>query len=67
MKRAEIVGAGKPLDIVTKEIPDPPPSGLILKTSYAGVCHSDLHFLKDEKDLGMFLLLYTSKFSTTTK
>jgi len=52
MKRAEIVNAGQPLAVVTREVVDTPVKGLLLKTSYAGVCHTDVHFLRDEKDLG---------------
>lgn len=52
MQCAEIVGAGQPLQIVTRDFPETPPDGVLLKTHYAGVCHSDIHFLDDELELG---------------
>ena len=48
MQRAEIVDAGKDLKIVELDIPQPPPNGARIRTAYAGVCHSDVHFLEDE-------------------
>ena len=52
MKRAEAIGPAQPLSLVTREIPAAPPGGCLLKTLYAGVCHSDLHMIKDVYDLG---------------
>ena len=51
MQRAEIVDAGKDLKLVTQEIPKPPPKGARIRTAFAGVCHSDLHFLDDTPTL----------------
>ena len=52
MKRAELVGADQPLKVVTREVSAPPPGGCLVKTVYAGVCHSDLHMIRDASDLG---------------
>ena len=52
MLRAEIVDAGKDLKLVELDIPQPPPNGARIKTSYAGVCHSDVHYWEDEMVLG---------------
>ncbi len=52
MLRAETVDAGKPLKLVTRSLPAPPPRGALIKTAYAGVCHSDLHYLEDEVPAG---------------
>ena len=52
MQCAQITGPGQPLEIGTKDLPEIPPDGLLLKTQYAGVCHSDIHFLDDELDIG---------------
>ena len=48
MHRAEIVDVGKDLRLVELNIPQPPPNGARIRTAFAGVCHSDLHFLEDE-------------------
>ena len=34
------------------EIPSAPPGGALIQTSYAGVCHSDLHVQDGVIDLG---------------
>ncbi len=52
MKRAEMTGVNKPLEIVTRDIPTPPEDGCIVRTTYAGVCHSDIHLLEDKFELG---------------
>ena len=52
MQCAEITDAGCPLVLVTKEIPRAPNRGFLLKTLYAGICHSDIHFIEDETNLG---------------
>ena len=51
MKRAEIVDASLPLRIVNAGIPGPPKKGARLKTTQAGVCHSDLHIITDEAEI----------------
>jgi len=50
--RAEIIGKGEPLHLVTSSVPVPPPGMVRIKTAYAGVCHSDLHIVNN--DLGHF-------------
>ena len=52
MKRAELTGVNKPLEIVTCDIPTPPEDGCIVRTTYAGVCHSDIHLMEDKFGLG---------------
>ena len=52
MRCAEIVSPGAPLALKSKPLPKPPSGGAIVKTSYAGVCHSDLHLLAGFIDLG---------------
>ena len=52
MKRAELVGANQPLEIVTRDIPIPPEEGCLVKTTFSGICHSDLHLIEDKFDLG---------------
>ena len=49
MYRAEIVDVGKELKLVELDIPQPPPNGARIRTAFAGVCHSDLHFLQDKQ------------------
>ena len=51
MKRAEIVDASLPLRIVNADIPGTPEKGARLKTTHAGVCHSDLHIISDEAEI----------------
>ena len=51
MKKAEIVDASTPLRIVTVDIPETPKNGCRLKTTFAGVCHSDLHIITDEAEI----------------
>ncbi len=48
MQQAKIVGPGQPLKVVELPIPGPPVKGARLKTTYSGICHSDLHVIKDE-------------------
>ena len=48
MKRAETVEVGRPLRLVTRDVPAPPARGARIRTAFAGVCHSDLHQLADK-------------------
>ena len=48
MHRAEIVDVDRDLKLVERNIPQPPPNGARIRTAFAGVCHSDLHFLDDK-------------------
>merc|ERR550534_146714 len=43
MRRAAIVGEQAPLLIDEAPIPDTPPKGIVIKTKFSGVCHSDLN------------------------
>ena len=52
MRCAVIVDSGQPLDVTTRPRPVAPEEGCLLRTLYAGVCHSDLHFLEDELVVG---------------
>ena len=52
MRYARIDGAGKPLVLKTGPIPATPDQGLIVRTQYAGICHSDIHFIQDETPVG---------------
>ena len=56
VRRAEIVEAGKPLRLKTIPMPQLPPHMIRIKVAYAGICHSDLHFLEEasavEQELG---------------
>lgn len=52
MRRWSVVENNAPLQAI--EYPDPEPQGseIVLEVSHCGVCHSDLHFVKGEFDLG---------------
>ena len=52
MRCAVIVDSGQPLDVTTQPRPVAPEEGCLLRTLYAGVCHSDLHFLEDNLVVG---------------
>jgi alcohol dehydrogenase, propanol-preferring len=52
MRRWSVVENGKPLQAITMPDPVPQNSEILLEVSHCGVCHSDLHFLKGEFDLG---------------
>lgn len=46
MKAAVFREVGKPLEIEDVEISKPGPREVLIRTSAAGVCHSDLHFIE---------------------
>ncbi|XP_013407516.1 uncharacterized protein LOC106171625 [Lingula anatina] len=52
MRRAEIQVPSQPLGLVDLPVPEPPSEGLVVKTTYAGVCHTDVHLWDDEMGLG---------------
>ena len=52
MERAEITGAGEPLAVKKYPMPSAPAKGLLLKTLYSGICHTDLHLIHDQVPLG---------------
>jgi len=54
MQRAVIRGAGLPLEIVpvTAASLPVPRLGAVIEIHCAGVCHSDIHFIDDETDMG---------------
>ncbi len=45
MERIEVANRNGDLQLVVKDIPSPPARGCIIKTVYAGICHSDVHML----------------------
>ena len=45
MRRAEITGRDAPLRVVDAACHKAPSEGVLVRTSYAGLCHTDLHFL----------------------
>ncbi len=46
MRAAVFHEAQQPMTIETLEIAKPGPHEVLLNTAYAGLCHSDLHFLE---------------------
>ncbi|XP_013380866.1 alcohol dehydrogenase 2-like [Lingula anatina] len=44
MKRAVVFESSKPLRLTDYAIPTPPSNGAVVKITYSGVCHSDIHF-----------------------
>jgi alcohol dehydrogenase/propanol-preferring alcohol dehydrogenase len=52
MKLWSVIENDKPLECIEK--PDPVPSGkqILMEVTHCGVCHSDLHFVHGEFDLG---------------
>ncbi|XP_035674355.1 alcohol dehydrogenase-like [Branchiostoma floridae] len=43
-----LVEYGKPFQLMKEEVPAAPKGGAVVKTEYAGVCHSDLHSLEGD-------------------
>nr|XP_039255010.1 alcohol dehydrogenase-like [Styela clava] len=53
MKRLEIPKPKDPMVVRTFDtIPSPPEGGVVIKTAFCGICHSDLHFVDDEWIIG---------------
>lgn len=52
MERWAIVESGKPLAHLTGETPQPKGAEVVVAVSHCGVCHSDLHLMKGEYNLG---------------
>jgi S-(hydroxymethyl)glutathione dehydrogenase/alcohol dehydrogenase len=46
MRAAVLHEVGKPLSVETVKINKPGPREVLIKTSFAGLCHSDLHFME---------------------
>jgi 5-exo-hydroxycamphor dehydrogenase len=42
------VGAGRPLECRTGAVPDPPPGGVLVRTTIGGVCGTDAHRLRGD-------------------
>nr|XP_039270068.1 alcohol dehydrogenase-like [Styela clava] len=53
MRRMEIPRSKEPMKLkVFGTIPEPPKGGVIVKTAFCGICHSDVHFFDDEFEVG---------------
>jgi alcohol dehydrogenase, propanol-preferring len=52
MRRWSVVENGKPLQAIMTPDLEPQNSEILMEVSHCGVCHSDLHFVKGEFDLG---------------
>lgn len=52
MKSQAIVEYGQPLQEVTSDIPTPKGTEVVVKITYSGVCHSDVHIQDGHVDLG---------------
>ena len=53
MQRAmAVTEIGKPLELVTTPLPVPKGNQVLVRTTYAGLCHSDLHQIDGFFDLG---------------
>ncbi len=48
MKAAVMYEAHKPLVIEDIEVKKPGPHEVLIRTAFAGLCHSDLHFARNE-------------------
>lgn len=48
LRRAIITKEQEPLKIIDEPLPKVPIDGAIIKIEYAGICHSDLHFIENE-------------------
>ena len=61
MRCAEIVGPNLPLRLVIRPRLAVPPGGFLVRTTHAGVCHTDLHYIKDKWDLGQGMTRHFSE------
>jgi alcohol dehydrogenase, propanol-preferring len=52
MEAWAVVEHGKPLEKITRAIPEPSGREIVLEVTHCGVCHSDLHFWEGFYDLG---------------
>ena len=52
MKSYDIAEWGKPLQHAVRETPQPGPNEVLLRVSYCGVCHSDVHIREGYFDMG---------------
>ena len=60
MESEALIEFGKPLERIKTETPSPQGKEVLLKVTYGGVCHSDVHIQDGYFDLGGGCLLYTS-------
>ena len=51
LRCAETTKPNQPLKVTTRPIPEVPGEGVLLRTLYAGICRSDLHFIDDDTSL----------------
>lgn len=52
MKSYDIVEWGKPLQHAVRQTPQPGPEEVLMRLSYCGVCHSDVHIREGYFDMG---------------
>ncbi|KPI41843.1 NAD-dependent alcohol dehydrogenase [Cyphellophora attinorum] len=52
MEAWAVVEHGKPLEKITRAIPEPSGQEIVVEVTHCGVCHSDLHFWEGFYDLG---------------
>ena len=61
-KTMAVTGIGAPLEVVKTEVPVPKGDQVLIKTTYGGLCHSDLHQIDGYFDLGNNAKLDIGKF-----
>jgi len=52
LRAQAVVKFGAPLEVITRPIPSLKPDEVLIKTTYAGMCHSELHLWEGKFDLG---------------
>ena len=52
LRCAETVEPLQPLNVTSRPLPEVPDEGVLLRTLYAGICRSDVHFIDDETKAG---------------
>ncbi len=52
MKSYDVTEWGKPLQLAVRDTPKPGPGQVLMRLSYCGVCHSDVHIREGYFDLG---------------